>query len=107
MRRGVGDRADEAPPALRRYPLRDFAETAAVLLGLDLVIAVDTSTAHLAGALGVPCWLLLPRLPDFRWGLEGDTTPWYPSVRIWRQDRRGDWPGVVARVAAALRERVA
>lgn len=82
--------------------LHDFAETAAVIENLDLVITVDTSMAHLAGAMGKAVWVMLPYVPDWRWGREGETTPWYPSARLFRQDAVGDWPGVVARIAAAL-----
>jgi tetratricopeptide (TPR) repeat protein len=80
----------------------DFADSAAVVAGLDLVITVDTATAHLAGALGVPCWTLLPFVPDWRWGLSGETTPWYDSMRLYRQPALGDWDSVIARVAADL-----
>lgn len=82
----------------------DFADTAALLAGLDLVITVDTACAHLAGALGKPCWVLLPAwMPDWRW-LEGrDDTPWYPgTMRLFRQGRDGEWGDVVERVAEAL-----
>lgn len=82
--------------------LTDFAETARQLLAMDLVITVDTAVAHLAGAMGRPVWLLLPFIPDWRWPLNGDRTPWYPSMRIFRQTKPCDWPQVVADVAAAL-----
>ncbi|MCC6719250.1 MAG: tetratricopeptide repeat protein [Acetobacteraceae bacterium] len=82
----------------------DFADTAAAIAGLDLVVTVDTSVAHLAGALGRPCWIMLPHAADFRWLRDRDDSPWYPSVRLFRQARRGDWPGVVAAVADALRD---
>ncbi|MEQ9326671.1 MAG: tetratricopeptide repeat-containing glycosyltransferase family protein [Rhodospirillales bacterium] len=88
-----------------RGDLADFTDLARIVAGLDLVIAVDTAVAHLAGALGRPCWLLLPYLPDWRWGLEGDSTPLYPSLRLFRQDSPGDWEGVLDRVASALDER--
>jgi tetratricopeptide (TPR) repeat protein len=87
--------------------LPDFGETAALIAGLDLVITVDTAVAHLAGALGVPSWVMLPHAPDWRWLLHRDDSPWYPSLRLFRQDRPGDWPGVIARVAKALRAVVA
>ncbi len=82
----------------------DFSDTAAVISQLDLVISVDTSVAHLAGALGRPVWILLTRMPDFRWLLDRDDSPWYPSARLFRQDRDRAWDPVVARVRAALGE---
>ncbi len=87
--------------------LRDFRDTAAVLQALDLVITVDTSVAHLAGALGRPTWLLLPHVPDFRWLLDRTDSPWYPTMRIFRQPEPRDWESVFDAVAIALRERVA
>ncbi len=80
----------------------DFDDMAALIDVLDLVITVDTSVAHLAGALGKPVWVLLPFAPDWRWGIHGDSTPWYPSARLFRQPRAGAWDEVVASVAAAL-----
>lgn len=85
--------------------LTDFAETAAAIAGLDLVIAADTSVAHLAGAMGWPVWTLLPATPDWRWLATGDGSPWYPTMRLFRQDATRAWAPVVERVAAALRER--
>lgn len=82
--------------------LSDFADTAALIAALDLVIAVDTSVAHLAAALGKPTWLLVPFTPDFRWLQKREDSPWYPSMRLFRQHRPGDWADVIARVAAAL-----
>jgi tetratricopeptide (TPR) repeat protein len=82
--------------------LQDFSDTAAVLALCDLVIAVDTAPAHLAGALGRPLWVLVPFAPDWRWTLDGETTPWYPAARLFRQGSLGDWDAVIARVAAAL-----
>lgn len=82
--------------------LGDFAETARFVAATDLVITVDTAMAHLSGALGHPVWVLLAKVPDWRWGLEGEETAWYPSMRLWRQHRRGDWPELAGRVAAAL-----
>ena len=69
---------------------------------LDLVITVDTAVAHLAGALGKPVWVLLHVVPDWRWGVEGETTPWYPTMRLFRQARAGDWAAVMLRVAQTL-----
>jgi hypothetical protein len=71
---------------------------------MDLVISVDTAMAHLAGALARPVWLLLPYVPDWRWLVGRQDSPWYPTARLFRQSRPGDWEGVVARVAAALGE---
>jgi hypothetical protein len=82
--------------------LTDLAETAAAIMRLDLVVTVDTAVAHLAGALGRPVWVLLPALPDWRWLLRREDSPWYPTMRLFRQVRVGDWDGVVMRVAAAL-----
>lgn len=81
---------------------RDFADTAATIARLDLVVTVDTSIAHLTGALGKPVWLLLPSVPDWRWMLERSDTPWYPTMRIFRQERPGEWDGVFENVARAL-----
>ena len=82
--------------------LTDWAETAAAVSAMDLVITVDTAMAHLAGALGIPVWLMLPHAPDWRWMLGRDDTPWYAGMRLFRQVRPGDWPGVAKRVAAEL-----
>jgi Flp pilus assembly protein TadD len=84
-----------------------FMDTAAILRGLDLVITSDTAVAHLAGALGVPAWVLLPLVPDWRWQLEREDSAWYPTMRLFRQCRRGDWADVFHRVAAALSDEVA
>ncbi|MBV8839430.1 MAG: tetratricopeptide repeat protein, partial [Alphaproteobacteria bacterium] len=84
--------------------LADMADTAALIRELDLVITADTSVAHLAGALGVAVWILLPFVPDWRWQLGRDDSPWYPTARLFRQDDGRDWPRVVRHVGKALRE---
>jgi len=82
----------------------DLYQPARIMRGLDLVISCDSMPAHLAGALGVPVWTLLHREADWRW-LDGrDDSPWYPGMRLFRQDQAGDWASVVARVAAALKD---
>jgi len=84
--------------------IEDFGDTLAMVDQMDLVITVDTSIAHIAGALGKPVWTLLARVADWRWGCAGETTPWYPTMRLFRQDRQGEWAGVVDRVVAELRQ---
>ncbi|MCI0457583.1 MAG: tetratricopeptide repeat-containing glycosyltransferase family protein [Gemmataceae bacterium] len=81
-----------------------FAETAAVMQNLDLVITADTAIGHLAGALGVPVWVALPFAPDWRWPLHWEDSPWYPTVRLFRQKEWGHWPEVFARMADAVRQ---
>jgi tetratricopeptide (TPR) repeat protein len=81
---------------------RDLAETAALIATLDLVVTTDTSIAHLAGAMGKPVWILLPHLGDWRWMQKIETTPWYPTARLFRQREPGDWAGVVERVIGEL-----
>jgi len=85
---------------------RDLAETAALVASLDLVITTDTCTAHLAGAMGKPVWILLPHLADWRWMQETETTPWYPTARLFRQRVPGDWAEVVERVSEAASRQV-
>jgi ADP-heptose:LPS heptosyltransferase len=84
--------------------LTDFTETAGAILNLDLVIAVDTAVVHLVGALGRPAWVMLPFSPDWRWLLDRHDSPWYPTLRLYRQPRPTDWSSVIARVAADLRD---
>ena len=83
--------------------LEDFTDTAALIECMDLVISVDTSVAHLAGALGKPVWILLPFVPDYRWMLEREDCPWYPTAKLLRQDETRDWRQVINRVASSLR----
>jgi len=102
--------AQAAPPGLTLHDwtneLTDFADTAALIEALDLVITVDTAVAHLAGALGKTVWILNRFDACWRWLTNRDDSPWYPSARLWRQPAPGDWDSVVANVAAALRDRV-
>jgi tetratricopeptide (TPR) repeat protein len=83
-----------------------FVDTAAIISRLDLVVAADTAVAHLAGALGKPVWLALSKITDWRWLLEREDSPWYPNMRLFRQERLGDWRSVMERMAAELRQRV-
>jgi hypothetical protein len=103
--------ADSEPVAdckdLERVRLDDFVATAEQVSGLDLVISVDTSVAHLAGALNHPLWVLLSRAGDWRWLMDRDDSPWYPSARLFRQREAGDWKEVIGHVSEALRERMA
>jgi tetratricopeptide (TPR) repeat protein len=103
----------EAMDELAGYPVvnlgelfQNFADTAYALQQLDLVITVDTSVVHLAGALGIPTWLLLCYTPDWRWFLDREDTPWYPSVRLFRQPSIGDWSGVMTAVEIALKNKL-
>jgi tetratricopeptide (TPR) repeat protein len=89
-----------------RDRIGDFADTARVMLGLDLIVSVDTATAHLAGALAKPVWVLLPFAPDWRWLLDRSDTPWYPTMRLFRQRQRGDWSSVIAELRQALQAEV-
>jgi hypothetical protein len=84
--------------------INDFEDTAAIMMGLDLVISSDTSVVNLAGALGRPVWVLLPLMPDWRWLLDRNDTPWYPTARLFRQANAGDWTTVANDVCAALKQ---
>jgi tetratricopeptide (TPR) repeat protein len=105
-------KTDPARPASNdtpRFPLidltndlKDFADTAALIANLDLIISVDTSVAHLAGAMGKPVWTLLPFVADWRWLLDRQDTPWYPSMRLFRQPSARNWTETICRVADAL-----
>jgi len=120
LRQGTGRRCKFRQPAERPAPedaallrergdiidltsdLVDFTDTAALIACLDLVITVDTSVAHLAGALGRPTWVLLPYTPDWRWLLDRDDSPWYPSMRLFRQTESREYESVIDRVRGEL-----
>src|SRR6185437_14135534 len=105
-----GDGEDEAMTPLRGQPLvhlgsdiKDFSDSAAIVAQLDLVIAVDTAIGHLAGALGTPCWILVPHIQfDWRWMAERTDSPWYPRTRLFRQTSPDDWTATILEVADAL-----
>jgi Flp pilus assembly protein TadD len=98
---------EHPPPGMKLVNLEpDFPNTAAIMSVADLVITTDTSMAHLAGGLGRPVWVMLRQIPDFRWLLHGSDSPWYPSMRLFRQPARGDWDSVVEEVATALSRRI-
>ena len=103
----------KGPPARQAAPselvvhdlmndVRTFADAAAFVSNLDLVIAVDTAIVHLAGALAKPCWVLLPYAADWRWLHNRTDSPWYPTIRLFRQSKIGDWPGVFSDVVDYL-----
>jgi len=108
-----GEHATEATAASRQFgidiltfpeldPLQDLDNFAAAVAALDLVISIDNSTVHFAGALGQTTWTLLPLVPDWRWQLKSNTTPWYSNMKLFRQKTLGDWESVVATVANEL-----
>ena len=82
--------------------IKDFADTAALMAHMDLIITVETAVAHLGGALARPVWTLLPFVPAWRWLLEREDSPWYPTMRLFRQPKSGDWESVARRVAEEL-----
>ena len=107
LQKGPG--VEELQDVAGRFPvtevgsrLDDFMDTAAVIVNLDLVIGCDTAVVHLAGALGAPVWVALRRVPDWRWLLDRDDCPWYPTMRLFRQKQPGDWAGVFERIEDAL-----
>jgi hypothetical protein len=103
---------NEDDDILRRHPailcvgheVKDFADTAAIISLLDVIVSVDTAVAHLAGALGKPVFILLPYAAEFRWMVSRQDSPWYPTARLFRQPRPGDWETVVTRVRVSLEE---
>lgn len=102
LRNGAG-----RPPIVDLAPrLSDFADTAAAIAALDLIVTVDTAVAHLAGALAKPVWTLIPTPADWRWMVARDDSPWYPTMRLFRQPRPGDWTTPIAQIATALAERI-
>jgi Tfp pilus assembly protein PilF len=106
---GVEQLRDQAFPVTdlgSRFDSASFQDVAAVMTILDLVICVDSALAHLAGALGVPVWVLLPYIPDWRWLLRREDCPWYPSMRLFRQKQTDDWDGVFERVVGTLKQRL-
>lgn len=112
LQKGAAEaQAKNPPPGLELIDLgpelKDFADTAAAMSVLDLIITTDTSVPSLAGALGRPVWTMLQFSPDFRWLLGREDSPWYPTMRLFRQTSRGDWKGLVDRVAQALNIHVA
>ena len=107
----TGDAAKEISAEANAFPivdlapfLPDFSATAAAITGLDLIITVDTAVAHLAGAMGKPVWILLPMVPDWRWQLHREDSPWYPTTQLFRQSKIGDWAEVIERVIGRLRD---
>ncbi|MET0272903.1 MAG: hypothetical protein ABW360_07915 [Phenylobacterium sp.] len=105
----LGHKLLRLPGAVSLHPqdsgAQDFMDTAEIIAGLDLVITIDTSVAHLAGAMGKPCWLLLRRFADWRWMRDRADSPWYPSMRLFRQLNEGDWESVLNEVMLALEAR--
>jgi tetratricopeptide (TPR) repeat protein len=110
LQKGEASAQASSPPAGMRLAdwtaeLNDLADTAALIANLDLVISVDTSAAHLAGALAKPVWTLIPFAPDWRWKLGSSDTPWYPTMKLFRQPRWGDWNAAIEQIAAELQQK--
>jgi hypothetical protein len=102
----IGLHRDAAAPGVETLAGLDddgaFLDTAAVMMTCDLIITLDSAPAHLAGALGVPAWVALRAVPDWRWLLERGDSPWYPSLTLWRQSAPGDWAGVFKKMRTKL-----
>jgi len=102
----AGEQLDKLPSGIRLIntgdQLRNFSDTAACLSNLDLLITVDTAVAHLAGAMGLGVWLMLPFIPDWRWGIDSSVTAWYPSMKLFRQPRLKDWSPVINQIRHEL-----
>ena len=108
LQKGEGAAQSKSPPSGMQLAdwseeLDDFADTAAFIQNLDLVIGVDTAVAHLAGAMGKPVWLLLSFSPEWRWMLNQSDSPWYPTMRLFRQPKFADWPSAIDQMAHALK----
>jgi hypothetical protein len=108
LQKGAGcDQMADLPRSLRFVNIgndfKDFTDTAAALENLDLVITVDTAVAHLAGAMGRPTWVMLPAVPDWRWQMNRHDSPWYPTLRLFRQRAGEGWEAVAVRLAEALK----
>jgi hypothetical protein len=114
LQKGAG--VEQLPDAVERFavtelsagpqePAASFQDTAAVLASLDLIVTIDSAVAHLAGALGLPVWVALPFAPDFRWMLHREDSPWYPTMRLFRQSQWGNWQEVFERITHAVKER--
>jgi hypothetical protein len=106
QKRIAGAQAVDPPAGMRLIDwtadLTDFVQTAALIENLDLIVTIDTAVAHLAGAMGKRVWLLLQWIPDWRWMMERTDSPWYPTMRLFRQTKIGDWAEVLHNVAASL-----
>ena len=108
LQKGGAAKEAQAPPTGMNLvdwsqELADFADTAALISALDLVITIDTGVAHLAGAMGKMTWVLLPFVADWRWLMERNDSPWYPTMRLFRQPRLRDWEAVIQQIAKELR----
>ena len=101
----MGFLADMGKITTHQECLNDFSDTAALIEAMDIMLSVDTSVAHLAGALGKEVWILLPYAPDYRWMLDRKDTPWYPTATLFRQPAIGDWDSVMIEIRKLLNQR--